>query len=126
MNCPWINKNDLSIYLSIYLSIGSARCFPNSSKASNKTKLPKLVLPKFAGDHTKWTTFSDGFSSAIHANDELNEVDKFQYLRSLLEGCAAETISGLPLTSSNYKHAVDVLTFSRFGSKLNKLPLRNT
>ena len=64
------------IYLSIYL-LGQQDASQNSSKASNKTKLPKLVLPTFAGDHTKWTTFSDGFSSAIHANDELNEVHKF-------------------------------------------------
>ena len=87
----------------------------NSPKA-NKAKLPKLTLPKFAGDPTKWTTFWDSFNSGIHSNEELNEVDKFQYLKSLLEGCAAETISGLPLTSSNYKHAVDLLR-KRFGSK---------
>ena len=98
------------------LSMSQQDASQNSTKASNKTKLPKLILPKFTGDPTKWTTFWDSFSSAIHANDELNEVDKFQYLKSLLEGCAAETISGLPLSSSNYKHAVDLLT-KRFGSK---------
>ena len=86
----------------------------NSLKASNKTKLPKLVLPKFAGDPTKCTTFWDRFSSSIHLNDELNEVDKFQHLKSLLKGCIDEAISGLLLTSLKYKHAVDLLT-KRFG-----------
>ena len=72
------------------LSMSQQDASQNSTKASNKTKLPKLILPKFTGDPTKWTTFWDSFSSAIHANDELNEVDKFQYLKSLLEGCAAD------------------------------------
>ena len=84
--------------------------------ASNKAKLPKLTMPKFAGDPTKWTTFWHSFSSAVHSNEELNEVDEFQYLKSLLEGSAAETISGLPMTSSNYSHAVNLLN-KRFGSK---------
>ena len=88
----------------------------NGAKGTNKAKLPKLTLPKFTGDATKWTTFWDSFSSAIHTSEDLNEVDKFQYLKSLLEGAAAETISGLPLTSSNYNHAVDLLN-KRFGSK---------
>ena len=86
----------------------------NGAKGTNKAKLPKLTLPKFTGDATKWTTFWDSFSSAIHMSEDLNEVDKFQYLKSLLEGAAAETISGLPLTSSNYNHAV---LNKRFGSK---------
>ena len=34
----------------------------------------------------------------------------------MLEGSAAETISDLPMTSSNYSHAVDLLN-KRFGSK---------
>ena len=75
-----------------------------------------MSLPKFTGDPTRWTTFWDSFSSAIHSNEELNDIDKFQYLRSLLEGTAAATIPGLQLTSHNYNHAVDLLT-KRFGSK---------
>ena len=76
----------------------------NGAKGTNKTKLPKLTLPKYTGNATKWTTFSDSFLSAIHTSEDLNEVDKFQYLKSLLEGAAAKTISG-----STYSHAVDLL-----------------
>ena len=50
----------------------------------------------------------DSFSSAIHLSEELSEIDKFQYLKSLLVGTAAETISGLPLSGSNYNYAVDL------------------
>ena len=89
---------------------------PIGAKTSSKAKLPKLTLPKFAGDPTEWTTFWDSFSSAIHLSEELSEIDKLQYLKSLLVGTAAETISGLPLSRSNYNHAVDLL-MKRFGSK---------
>ena len=89
---------------------------PIGAKTSSKAKLPKLTLPKFAGDPTEWTTFRDSFSSAIHLSKELSEIDKFQYLKSLLVGTAAETISGLPLSGSNYNYAVDLLR-KRFGSK---------
>ena len=49
---------------------------PIGAKTSRKAKLPKLTLPKFAGDPTEWTTFWDSFSSAIHLSEELGEVDK--------------------------------------------------
>ena len=47
---------------------------------------------------------------------ELSEIDKFQYFISMLVGTAAETISGLPLSGSNYNYAVDLL-MKQLGSK---------
>ena len=89
---------------------------PIGAKMSNKAKLLKLTLPTFAGDSTEWTTFWNSFSSAILLSEELRKSDKFHYLKSLLVGTAAETIPGLPLSGSNYNHAVDLL-MKRFGSK---------
>ena len=81
-----------------------------------KIKLPKFLLPQFAGDPTEWMSFWDSFSSAIHENDNLNDIDKFQYLKSCLRGSAAEAISGFQLTKANYKEAVKLLE-SRFANK---------
>ena len=72
-------------------------------------KLPKLVIRNFGGDITGWTTFWDSFESAIDQNPGLSEIDKFNYLKSLLEKSAAEAISGLTLTADNYKEAVSIL-----------------
>ena len=74
-----------------------------------KARLPKLSLPKFCGDVTKWSTFWDSFNSAIHKNREISKVDKFNYLDSVLEGPAARAIAGLTLTASNYENAVEIL-----------------
>ena len=83
---------------------------------SPKVKLPKLVLNRFNGDLTKWSTFWDSSESSVHNNPSLSGVDKFNYLHTLLEGTASEAISGLKLTSANYEEAIAVLK-KRFGNK---------
>ena len=79
-----------------------------------KAKLPKLILPKFRGDITKWISFWDSFKSAVHENKAISPVNKFNYLNSLLEGLASRAIQGLSLTDANYKSAVEILQ-EKFG-----------
>ena len=81
-----------------------------------KARLPKLELKRFEGELTTWTSFWDSFEAAIHNNEQLSSIDKFNYLRTLLEGPAAAAVAGLSLTSSNYTEAVAVLK-KRFGNK---------
>ena len=52
----------------------------------------------------------------MHKNASLTNVGKFNYLRTLLDGPALNSIIGLPLTELNYKEAIDILT-DRFGNK---------
>lgn len=47
---------------------------------------------------------------------DLNDVDKFNYLRSLLECSAYDAIAGLTLSASNYREAVETLQ-KRFRNK---------
>ena len=67
----------------------------------NTVKLPKLDFSKFSGNLLKWQEFWDSFDSAIHSNEFLSQVEnaclKMNYLRSKLQGEAAEVISGLRL-----------------------------
>ena len=79
-------------------------------------QLPRLTIQPFDGNVTHWTSFWDSFDSAIHQNTGLNEVDKFNYLRSLLRGSARDTISGLMLTEANYAEAITILR-CHFGNK---------
>lgn len=75
----------------------------------NKIRLPKIELPKFNGDIIEWKGFWDQFESTVHNNKAINEIEKFNYLRSLLEENAYSAISGLTLSSENYKQAVEIL-----------------
>lgn len=74
-----------------------------------RSKLPRLVLPRFSGDVTKFHSFWDNFKSAVDENDELSVVVKFNYLQSLLEGSAAKATQGLTLTRTNYDCAKEIL-----------------
>lgn len=82
----------------------------------NRAKLPKLTLQHFHGDPTKWYSFWELYEAAVHSNEELTDVEKFTYLRSLLEKLALDAISGLALTSDNYQEAVEILE-TRYGNK---------
>jgi len=69
-------------------------------------RLPKLTLPTFAGNPLHWLTFWDSFQAAIHLNPNFTGVQSF---KAQLEGDAARTIEGFPLTNQNYSHAVAIL-----------------
>ena len=89
----------------------------SSNNTSNKVKikLPKLELFKFNGDITMWQTFWDQFNSSFHYNEDIRDVNKFNYLPSFICDEAREMISELAPTSSNYKTAVDILQ-KRYGN----------
>ena len=78
------------------------------SQSTTKPRLPKLVLPKFNGEITKFNSFWDSLDSAVNKNADLSSVDKFNYLHALLEGQAAGAIQGLTLSESNYQAADQV------------------
>ena len=82
---------------------------PQVGQGYAKIRLPKLTMPRFKGELTKWNTFWDSFNASIHENDDISTIDKFNYLNSLLEGNAARAIHGLPLTESNYNSAIKIL-----------------
>ena len=66
-----------------------------------KIKLQPLKLNEFTGEPREWQTFWDGFSSAVHENNDVAEINKFQYLIGLLKGDAALAIAGLPVRTGN-------------------------
>ena len=68
-----------------------------TGSTSHSTNLPKLVLKKFSGDPKTWQEWWDSFKVAVHGND-ISDVEKFNHLRSLVEGAAYATIAGLSLT----------------------------
>ena len=72
------------------------------SQVSANPKLPKINLKRFNGDITKFYTFWESFESAVHNNEELSAVDKFNYLHSLLDGAAASSVQGLPFKADSH------------------------
>lgn len=79
-------------------------------------KLPTIQLSKFCGSYEKWLEFRDTFCSLIHSNDEIDDVNKFHYLRASLEGSAAVVIQSIHFSASNYSVAWNILC-ERFDNK---------
>ncbi len=85
----------------------STRSFP---------KLPKLEIPKFEGDKLKWIEFDSIFKATVDSNDSISDVEKFGYLRSLMQGDAKEVIRGFPLTAESYRAAYKLIV-ERYGDQ---------
>jgi hypothetical protein len=52
----------------------------NSNACHNQSlSLPKINLPTFSSDYTKWLRFKDLYVSLVHKNQELSDIKKFYY-----------------------------------------------
>ena len=98
------------------MSESSTRASPHAPPSHTRVKLPKLQLWEFSGDLTQRTSFWDSFQTAVHNNEQLSDIEKFNYLNSLLEHTTREAVSGFALTAANYHEAITLLK-KRFGGK---------
>ncbi|KAH9636453.1 hypothetical protein HF086_002153 [Spodoptera exigua] len=87
--------------------MGSCKSTPGSMH--KPVKLPTIQLPKFSGLYSNWLEFRDTFTSLIHTNDDIDDINKFHYLRASLEGTAAIVIKSVEFSSSNYSVAWKLL-----------------
>ncbi|XP_067633205.1 uncharacterized protein [Eurosta solidaginis] len=81
----------------------------------SRTNLPKLQLTRFSGEQSDWLDFYNVFSTLVHNNKDLSDVEKFQYLRSCLTDKASRLIQSLEVTSANYKVALELIV-ARFNN----------
>lgn len=64
---------------------------------------------EFDGTLTKWRAFHDGFKAAIHDDESISPVFKFQYLKNSLKGKALTAFGEWELTADNYAEAWEQL-----------------
>ncbi|XP_045773835.1 uncharacterized protein LOC123873159 [Maniola jurtina] len=88
----------------------------SSKRGSQLVKLPTIALPKFSGSFNNWLEFRDTFSSLVHSNEDISDINKFHYLRASLEGTAAIVIQSIELSAANYSVAWSLLC-ERFDNK---------
>ncbi|XP_065085296.1 uncharacterized protein LOC135707411 [Ochlerotatus camptorhynchus] len=70
-------------------------------------RLPKIDLPKFNGNFSRWISFRDTFTSMVHANGDIPTVAKLQYLLQSLEGDAKKPLESVDI--DNYATTWDAL-----------------
>ncbi|KAH9631327.1 hypothetical protein HF086_007662 [Spodoptera exigua] len=115
-NSEYVNSLE-SIY---FTAIAIANCLIHSVETSSRTpddsacrkpnvKLPEIKLPIFDGSCDNWLEFKHSYSTMIHKRSDLDEIQKFNYLRSALTGSSLQVISALEFSPANYIHAWELL-----------------
>ena len=77
-----------------------------SSKPSQPLgiKLPKITMPRFSGQRGQFNSYWQMYENTIEKST-ISDVEKFNYLRSTLDGPALKSIQGLSITAENYPSA---------------------
>ncbi|CAK1591458.1 unnamed protein product [Parnassius mnemosyne] len=96
-------KTTLNTIRSAKDSLNQANTSSTFNKSSSSfVKLPKISIPTFSGKYDEWTTFHDLFTSLVHNNESLDNVQRLHYLKSHLSGEAEQLIRHTPVTDANY------------------------
>lgn len=67
--------------------------------------LPRITIPAFKADSTKWESFRDSFEALVANNDALSKSQKLYFLKQFIDGKAAELIRHIKVSDSNYDGA---------------------
>ncbi|XP_044585971.1 uncharacterized protein LOC123266009 [Cotesia glomerata] len=73
-------------------------------------KLPTTDLPKFDGNFENWLSFKNRFETLIDGRNDLDDLNKFLYLRGCLAGSAANKLALFNASAENYTKAWTLLT----------------
>ncbi|KAK6018374.1 Tas retrotransposon peptidase A16, partial [Ostertagia ostertagi] len=79
------------------------------------SKLPEIPIPNFSGKRWEWDNYWTLFLANVH-QQELTDLQKFNYLLSSLSGEARQSISRFQVSAANYHKAIDHLK-KRYGHK---------
>ncbi|CAL1672237.1 unnamed protein product [Lasius platythorax] len=71
--------------------------------------LPRIDIPKFSEEITKWENFRDIFESLVASRADLLNVQKLHYLKANLTGEASLILTNTQITDANYATAWELL-----------------
>lgn len=86
----------------------------DDSTSSHETRvctvhLPRIDIPKFSGEITKWENFRDIFESLVSSRSGLANVQKLHYLKASLTGEASLILTNVQITDANYVTSWELL-----------------
>lgn len=83
---------------------------------SNQVKLEPVKIPRFHGSYEAWPTFSGLFETLVMSNESFSDIEKMQYLKTIVAGEAERAISSLTISGENFNTAWQILR-ARFDNK---------
>lgn len=82
----------------------------NNLPTTTMAPMPAISIPEFNGSYETWVNFKQTFDSLVSQNPTLTNLQKFYYLKSALQGGAAQIISSITISEENYDNAWQLLT----------------
>uniref|UniRef100_A0A6M2DSN1 Putative bel-73 aa-i n=1 Tax=Xenopsylla cheopis TaxID=163159 RepID=A0A6M2DSN1_XENCH len=102
------NSSNVSAHNSNIQATTSSCC--NSAINSHRPiKLPTAQIPKFDGNFENWLSFKNTFNSLIDSRRDIDDLNKFLYLRDSLTGAASNKLSLYTASAENYAKAWELL-----------------
>lgn len=98
------------------ISIGSASARVPTNTQSFNHKLPRIELPTFNGNFTRWQEYKDSFAAMVHTNRDLTDSQKLNYLKASVKGEPSDMLRALTITDENYTIAFNKL-MKRYDNK---------
>ncbi|XP_066906094.1 uncharacterized protein [Halyomorpha halys] len=92
------------------LDVDKSVTYRSTVEATPQPRLPTINIPVFSGDIADWQTFKETFKSLIHSRNDIDDVQKFHYLKSVLKGSAMQNISAISISPVGYRQAWESLT----------------
>lgn len=77
----------------------------NVHNRPDKIRLERIKIENFSGDLHKWMSFKGLYTTLVHENNDISNVEKFHHLISILSGDAKRLISHYNITAENYTAA---------------------
>ncbi|XP_066901783.1 uncharacterized protein [Halyomorpha halys] len=88
-----------------HTTLPACSTFNQNATYTQTPQLPRIPIPTFCGDLLKWSHFHYTFTSLIHDEPTLSNIEKFHYLIGALKGEAAAVISRFPVEGNSYELA---------------------
>ena len=89
---------------------------PQIIERRDKIKLSTVQIPTFDGQYEHWICFRDLFNDMIYKESSISNVEKMQFLKTLVKGEAQQLIQHLSVCDANYKTEWEALN-QRFNNK---------
>ena len=87
-----------------------------SNISRERSLMPSLNIPRFDGNIEKYEEFIDAFEAVIQKYDHVDNVEKFNLLRTHLDPPASELLEGFRTTNAEYPEALKLFK-DTYGNK---------
>ncbi|XP_014209353.1 uncharacterized protein LOC106640005 [Copidosoma floridanum] len=81
---------------------GNGGAGPGCATSNCGPRLPRIRISAFSGKREDWESFRDLFQALVHNDQQLTDVERLFYLKSLVEGDAKTAHDAIQIVGASY------------------------